>query len=62
MSIVRDTSASLSILKKSALPVGNKVYTSEHVVVWGFGGTAGVPLCKVYLRTDFFFFYLDQSS
>ncbi|XP_063586255.1 uncharacterized protein LOC134763618 [Penaeus indicus] len=52
VSILRDSGAELSLICKHDVP-SPVCYTGEKVLVDGFTGIAGLPLCMVYLRSDF---------
>lgn len=52
VSILRDTGASHSVVVRESIPFVDEVYTGEHVLLKGVGGSTTVPLARLYLKTD----------
>ncbi|XP_068218551.1 uncharacterized protein [Palaemon carinicauda] len=48
--IVRDTCSSNSLIVKGKVPVLEKYFTSDRLVVRSLGGLVTVPLCRLYLH------------
>lgn len=49
--ILRDSGAELSLISQHEVP-SSECYTGEKVLVDGFMGIAGLPICEVYLRSE----------
>ncbi|XP_042875418.1 uncharacterized protein LOC122255445 [Penaeus japonicus] len=61
VTILRDTAANLSAVKRSVVPDIDELYTKESVVIKGMNDCATVPLCRLYLRARTFSKYVTVA-